>query len=272
MSKLSKFAMATLAAAVISAPVIATEKPFVTVNGAAVSQATADMFLAQGKSRGMPDTPEIQAQLREELIGRELMWQEAKKAGFDKKPDIAARAAAEEKKLLAQAEATKQAVVVRAFVDDYMGKNPITDAQLKAEYDAQKARGGDTEYKVRHILVKSEDEAKAVIARLDKGEKFEELAKQSMDSGSKNNGGDLGWSSPAKFVKPFAEALSRIGKGKYTGTPVASNFGFHVIKVDETRALKVPSFEELKPMLQQAAQSGIVGKIIAGLRAKAKIQ
>lgn len=272
MSKLSKLAMAALVGAFISVSVSATEKPFVTVNGAAVSTATADMFMAQGKSRGMPDTPEIKAQLREELIGRELMWQEAKKTGFDKKPDIAAKAKAEEKKILAQAEATKQAVIVRAFVEDYLKKNPVTDAQLKAEYDAQNAKGGPTEFKIRHILVKTNDEAMAIIASLGKGAKFEDLAKQSLDTGSNAAGGLIDWSSPAKFVKPFADAIVALKKGTYTQVPVKSNFGFHVIKMEDTRPRKAPTFEEMKPMLQQAAQSQTVEKLIGQLRAKAKIE
>lgn len=272
MSKLSKFAVATLVGAVISAPVAAAEKPFVTVNGAAVSTATADMFLAQGRSRGMPDTPEIQAQLREELIGRELMWQQAKKAGFDKKPEIAAKATAEEKKILAQAEATKQAVIIRAFVDDFIKKNPVTDAQLRAEYDAMKAKGGPTEFKTRHILVKTEEEAKAVIASLANGAKFEDLAKQSIDTGSKSVGGDLDWSSPAKFVKAFADAVVVLKKGTYTEVPVKSEFGYHVIKLEDTRPRKLPTFDVMKPMLQQSAQSQKIEKMIGGLRSKAKIE
>lgn len=271
MSKLSKFAIAALMGAVISAPVMAAEMPFVTVNGATVSMATADMFLAQGKSRGMPDTPEIKAELRDELIGRELMWQEAKKAGFDKKPEVAAKAKAEEKKILAQAEATKQAVIIRAFVDDFMKKNPVTDAQLKAEYDAQNAKGGPTEFKVRHVLVKTNEEAIAIIASLAKGAKFEDLAKQSLDTGSQSAGGLLDWSSPAKFVKPFADAVVALKKGTYTQVPVKTNFGYHVILMEDARPRKAPTFEEMKPMLQQAAQAQTIEKMVGRLRATAKI-
>mgnify|MGYP001078515552 CR=1 FL=1 len=272
MQKLSKFAIAMLAGTLMSAPVLAADKPFVTVNGAAISQATAEMFVSQGKSRGMPDTPEMRSQIREELIGRELLWQEARKSGYDKKPEIAAQAEAEKKKILAQAEATKQAVIIRAFVEDFVKKNPVTDAQLKAEYDALRARGGDTEYKARHILVKSEEEAKAIIAKLKKGDKFEALATQSIDPGSKNNGGDLDWSSPAKFVKPFADALKGLKKGKYSETPVKTEFGYHVIKVEDTRPLKVPGFDEIRPMMKKEAEEQQVKKLVESLRAKAKIQ
>ena len=162
MQKLSKLALAMLAGAILSAPSMAADQPFVTVNGASVSQASADMFIEQGKARGMPDTPEMRNQIREELIGRELLFQEAMKSGYGKKPEIAAQAEAEKKKILAQAEATRQAVFIRAYVQDFVRKNPTTDAQLKAEYDALRSKGGDTEYKVRHILVKNEEEAKAL--------------------------------------------------------------------------------------------------------------
>jgi len=272
MKQLSKSAIAMLAAAMLCAPALSAEKAFVTVNGAAVSQATAEMFIAQGKARGMPDTPDTRKQVREELIGRELLWQEARKSGYDKNPEVASKAEAERKRILAQAEAARQAVIIRAFVDDFMQKNPVTDAQMQAQYEAMRAKGGDTEYKARHILLKSEEEARSVIEKLKKGEKFEELAKQSMDTGSRNNGGDLDWSSPAKYVKPFAEALVTLKKGKFTEIPVKSDFGFHVIKVDDTRPRKVPSFDELRSMMQKEAQEQQVKQLIEGLRAKAKIQ
>ena len=272
MQKLSKIAVAILAGAILPAAAMSAEKPFVTVNGAAVSQATADMFMAQGRSRGMPDTPEMKNQLRDELIRRELMYQEARKAGFDKKPEIAAQAEAERQRIMAQAEATRQTIIVRAFVDDFIKNHPVTDDQLKAEYDAMKAKGGNTEYKARHILVKSENEAKAIIARLKKGSRFEELASESIDTGSKNAGGDLGWSSPARFVKPFADALGQLKKGTYTEAPVKTDFGYHVIKIEDTRPRNVPSFEEMRPMLINEAQARMVDKMANDLRSKAKIE
>lgn len=272
MQKFSKIAVTILVSTIISTPTTAAEKPFVTVNGAAVSQTTAEMFMAQGKSRGMPDTPEMRSQLREELIGRELLFQEARKSGYDKKPEIAAQAETEKKKILAQAEATKQAVIIRAFVEDFIKKNPVTDAQLKSEYDAIRAKGGNTEYKARHILVKSEEEAKAVIVKLKKGDKFEELARQSIDPGSQNNGGELDWSSPAKFVKPFADAMVSLKKGKYTENPVKTDFGYHVIKIEDTRPVKVPTFDEIRPMMKKEAEEQQIRKMVEGLRAKAKIQ
>lgn len=272
MQIVSKLAVAFFAGSLLSTPVVAAEKSFVTVNGATVSQTTFEMFLSQGKSRGMPDTAEMRSQVREELISRELLFQEAKKFGFDKKPEISAKAEAERQKILAQAEATKQAVIIRAFVEDFVKKNPVPDAQLKSEYDAMRAKGGNTEYKARHILVKSEEDAKSIIAKIKQGDKFEELAKLSADPGSKNNGGDLGWSSPEKFVKPFSDALVQLKKGKYSETPVKSDFGYHVIKVEDVRPRKVPTFDEIRPMMKKEAEEQQIKKMIEGLRAKAKIQ
>ena len=268
----AKLVLALLASAIFSTQVIAAEKPFVTVNGVGISQATADMFMAQGKANGMPETSEMKAKVREELIRRELMFQAAKGAGFNKKPDVASKVDAATKSLLAQLEATKQTIVVRAYLEDYLKKHPITDAQLKAVYDANRAKGGDTEYKARHILLKSEADAKAIIAKLDKGGKFEELAKQSIEPGAAASGGDLGWSSPARYVKPFGDALTGLKKGKYSAAPVKTEFGFHVIKLDDSRPLKVPTFIEMKHMLQRDAEAQMIDKIIAELRAKARIQ
>ena len=272
MFKLSKFAVALLLGAIISAPAVSADTAFVTVNGVAVSQATADMFMANGKAQGMADTPESKDKIREELIRRELMLQEAKRTGIDRKPEVAAEAEAEKQKMIAQAEAVKQTIIIRAYVRDFVKKNPVTDEQLKATYDAYRAKGGSTEYKVRHILVNNEADAKAIIARLDQGAKFEELAKRSIDTGSLASGGDLGWSSPAKFVKPFADALVSLKKGGYSAAPVKSEFGYHVIKLEDTRPLKVPSFDEMKHMLNKDAEAMMLEKMLADLRARAKIQ
>jgi peptidyl-prolyl cis-trans isomerase C len=261
MQKLSQFAIALVAGTMLTASAFAAGNAFVTVNGSAVSQNLANVFLAEQKAQGAPDTPELKNAVREELIRRELLVQEAKKAGLDKKPDIAA-----------QADAARQAFFVRAYIQEFLKKNPISDEQLKAEYEKIKAQLGNTEYKVRHILVLTEEDAKAVIANLKKGAKFEELAKQSIDPGSKDNGGDLGWASAGNFVKPFSDALTALSKGKFTETPVKSEFGYHVIMLDDTRPLNVPPFEEIKPRLLQQAQGQQINKMVDGLRAKAKVE
>ena len=194
------------------------------------------------------------------MVRREILAQEAKKKGLDKKGDI-----------LGQIELAKQAVLIRAYLSDYVRANPITEAQLKAEYDGIKANLGNTEYKARHVLVEKEEEAKAIIAKLDKGEKFSELAKQSKDPGSKDKGGDLGWSSPNSYVKPFANALSALKKGEYTKTPVHSDFGYHVIQLDDSRPLTPPPYEQVKPQLQQRASQQQVENLVKDLRSKAKV-
>lgn len=259
-------------ATIASAPAVAADKPFVTVNGVAISQASVEMFMAKGRAQGIPDTPESKDKVREELIRRELMLQEARRIGIDRKPEVAAEAEAEKRKVMVQAEAVKQTIVIRAYVRDFVKQHPVSDEQLRATYAAYRARGGNTEYKARHILVKDEADAKAIVARLDQGEKFEELAKQSIDAASGASGGDLGWSSPAKFVTPFADALGALKKGKYSAAPVKTEFGYHLIHLDDTRPLKVPSFDEMKPMLHRDAEATTVEKMLADLRSKAKIQ
>jgi peptidyl-prolyl cis-trans isomerase C len=151
---------------------------------------------------------------------------------------------------------------------DYLKSHPVSDAQLHAEYDQIKSQMGEKEYKVRHILVDKEDDAKAIIAALQKGEKFETLADRSKDTGSKAKGGDLDWNSPANFVKPFSDAMVALPKGKFTTTPVQTQFGWHVILVEDIREAKIPSFDEVKPQLTQRMQGLVVEKYLKDLRAK----
>ncbi len=183
---------------------------------------------------------------------------EAKKANFDKNADIKQ-----------QMDLAGQTVLVRAYVTDWIKKNPIPEADLKKEYDQIKAQMGDKEYKVKHILVEKEDEAKDVIAQLQKGGKFDELAKaRSKDPGSKDKGGDLDWNAPGGFVKPFGDAMVATPKGKFTPQPVQTQFGYHVILVEDVRDAKVPPFEEVKPQLQQRLQAAYLDKYFKELRAK----
>ena len=261
MQKLSKLAASLLIGAMMSATAMAAGATFVTVNGVAIPQSLADAFIAEQTAKGAQDTPDLKNAVREELIRRELLVQEAKKAGLDKKPDVAA-----------QADAARAAIYIRAYIQDYLAKNPISDAQLRAQYEKIKTQLGATEYKARHILVKTEEEAKAIIDNLGKGAKFDELAKQSIDPGSKDKGGDLGWAPPANYVKPFADALTGLQKGKYTETPVKTDFGYHVILQEDVRDMKLPSLEEAKPGLQQRLQQQAVQEQIADLRKKAKVE
>jgi len=262
MLKLSRLAGLLVAGAIISAPALAAEKgkAFATVNGQPISQTVYNAFVAEQKAQGAPDSPELQNAVKEELVRREILAQEAKKKGMDKNPNIQG-----------QIELAKQAVLIRAYLSDYVKANPISEAQLKAEYDVIKNNLGSTEYKSRHVLVEKEEEAKAIIAKLDKGEKFSELAKQSKDPGSKDKGGELGWSSPAAYVKPFGEALTKLKKGEYTKTPVQSDFGYHVIQLDDSRPANPPPFDQVKPQMQQRASQQQIETLVKELRGKAKV-
>ncbi len=265
MNKPSRLVSALLLGALLSLPATAAEKgktggTVATVNGVAISQTLANAFVSEQQAQGAPDSPELKNAVREELVRRELLVQEAKKLGLDKKTDVAA-----------QADLARQAIVIRAFVQDYLKKHPIGDDQVKAAYDKVKGQLGNTEYKVRHILVEKEDEAKTIIANLKKGAKFDELAKQSKDPGSRENGGDLGWGSAAKYVKPFGDAVAALGKGKYSDTPVRTDFGYHVIQVDDSRPLTPPTFDQVKPQLVQRLQQEQMQKFVGDLRSKAKV-
>jgi peptidyl-prolyl cis-trans isomerase C len=219
-------------------------------------QAYFDFMLKQRTSQGQPDTPELRNAVRDELNTRELLVREAKKQGLDKT-------------LKTEMDLTAQTVLVRAYMADYLKSHPVPDDVLHKEYDSIKAQMGDKEYKVRHILVEKEDEAKDIIASLQKGEKFEKLAERSKDTGSKANGGDLDWNAPSNFVKPFADAVVGLQKGKFTTTPVQTQFGWHVIQLDDVRDAKIPGFDEVKPQLIARMQGQVVEKYLRELRAKA---
>jgi peptidyl-prolyl cis-trans isomerase C len=217
-----------------------------------------DLMLRERTAQGQPDSPELRAAIREELNTRELLAREAKKKGLDKQTDVKT-----------QMDLSSQTVLVRAYVADWIKANPIPDADIRKEYDAIKSQLGDKEYKVAHILVEKEDEAKDVIAELQKGQKFADLAKaRSKDPGSKDRGGDLDWNAPANFVKPFSDAMVKAEKGKFTPQPVQTQFGWHVILVEDVRDAKVPSFDEVKPQLAQRMQAQHLDKYFRDLRAK----
>ena len=249
----------SLIAAFVAIPAFA--QTVVTVNGTAIPQARADVMISEQKTQGAPDSEQLRNAVKEELVRREVLAQEARKKGLEKAGNVQA-----------QVELARQAVLIRAYLQDYVKAHPVTDAEIKAEYEKIKSQLGDKEYKARHILVEKEEDAKAIIAKLDKGEKFDDLAKQSKDPGSKDKGGDLGWANPAGFVKPFADALTKLEKGKYTATPVKTDFGYHVIKLDDSRALKAPTFDEVKAQLKQRIEKQRVDHHVAELRAKATIK
>ena len=232
-----------------------------TVNGVAIPKSRVDAIVKERAQQGMPDNEEMRKAIRDELINREIIVQEANRRGLTKNADMQS-----------QIDMARQAVVVRAFLQDFVKAHPVTDEVIKAEYEKVKGQMGSKEYKARHILVEKEAEAKDIVAKIKKGETFEELAKVSMDPGSKDKGGDLDWNTPASYVKEFSDALTKLEKGKYTEVPVKSQFGFHVIQLDDVRDVKFPGLDEVKAGLQQRLQQQQLEKAVADLRAKAKVE
>ena len=232
------------------------------VNGKAVPKTRLDALAQQVAKSGRPVTPEMQSQLREEVIAREVFMQEAEKSGV---------AASDDFKM--QMELARQTIMIRSLFADYQQKNKVTDAELKAEYDKFAATNGGKEYKARHILVEKEADAKAIIASIKKGGKFEDIAKkQSKDPGSGANGGDLDWANPGSYVPEFTAAMTKMTKGQMTDSPVKTQFGYHIIRVDDIREAKIPGFDELRPQIAQQIEQQRLGAYQQGLREKAKVE
>lgn len=262
MSRISKFTVLAILGVLAINPASAKEKSAALVNGVSIPQARIDLRVKAATAQGQADNPELRKAIREDMINLEVMAQEAARLGLDKNSDV-----------LQQIELARLSVLVGAFVQDYTKNHPIGEDQLKQEYDKLKTRLGNKEYNVRHILVETEAESRNIIALLaKKGNKFEKLAEKSKDAGSATQGGSLGWIVPAKLVPEFANAMLNLQKGEITKGPVQTQFGWHVIRLDDIRDLKAPSFEELKPQLQQRLQQQAIQKVIDGLRANAKIE
>ncbi|MDO5102418.1 MAG: peptidylprolyl isomerase [Lautropia sp.] len=233
------------------------------VNGKAIPSARVDEFVKMLEAQGRPDTPELRKHVRDELIVRELFIQEADKRGLSKEKDVKQ-----------QLEQLRQDVLIRALIANELKKAPVTEAEVKAEYDrlVKDTANGNREYKARHILVENEADAKKIIESLKNGEKFEELAKQSKDPGSGANGGDLGWNTPETFVKEFSDGMVALKKGEYTQAPIKSQFGYHVIMLDDVRDAEPPAFEQIRPQLQQQLERQKIQALQDKLRASAKIK
>lgn len=232
------------------------------VNGIAIPQSRLDFMVKGAAAQGQADSPELRNRIRDQLIIREVLGQEATKKGLDKTPEV-----------VMQIEIDRQTVLINAFLQDYVRTHPVSDDAMKKEYERVKGESGDKEYRARHILVESEEEAKQVIAQLKKGGSFEKVAaEKSKDPGSKSRGGDLDWATVNRYVPPFAQALAKLKKGQVTEAPVQTSFGWHIIRLDDERSLKFPSIEEAKPQIQQQLQQQTVNKAIADLRAKAKVE
>lgn len=232
------------------------------VNGVAIPSAYFDAMNKEREASGQPSTPDVGNAIKDELVNREILSQAARKKGLDRNGLVSA-----------QMDMARQAVLIRAFFDDYVKANPISDAQLKTDYEKFVAQMGDKEYKARHVLVETEDEAKAVIASLGKGDSFEKVAKEkSKDTGSKDNGGDLDWGPAGRYVPEFGNAMKALKKGETTKTAVKSPFGFHVIRLDDVRDMKVPAFAEVKDNFKQRAQQEQITKLVQELRSKATVE
>jgi peptidyl-prolyl cis-trans isomerase C len=230
----------------------------VTVNGHPIKESEMDLVIRQIKQ---PDTPELRNALKDKLIEREVLMDEAKRRKIPQREDVKF-----------QADNQVFQVIVQALLREEIEAHKITDDEIKAEYDRENAIAGGTEYKAHHILVDNEQQAKDIIAKLDKGEKFEDLAKVSKDPGSAAKGGELDWSLPANYVKPFADAMVKLEKGKYTETPVQSQFGWHVIRLDDTRPSQPPPLEQIRSHIEEALQQREAKAFVESLRKKAVIK
>ena len=251
-----------VAAAVLGIALPVAAQNLAIVNGKPVPKARAEALKQQVERSGRPITPEIEAQIKEEVIAREVFMQEAKKRNLEASADYKA-----------QMELARQSILIRELFADYQKKNPVTDAEIKAEYDKFVAANNGKEYKASHILVEKEDEAKAVLADLKKGAKFEELAKKlSKDPGSGAKGGDLDWANPGSYVAEFSDAMVKLGKGETSAEPVKSQFGYHIIRVDDVRDAKLPSQEELAPQIKQQLGQQKLTQFQEGLRKAASIK
>ncbi|WP_280192087.1 foldase protein PrsA [Delftia sp. PS-11] len=250
------------AAVLSTAALSASAQNIAVVNGKAVPKARAEALKQQIEQSGRPVTPDLEAQIKEEVIAREIFMQEANRRGL-------ANSAAYKQ----QMELARQTILIRALFDDFVAKNKVTEAEAKAEYDKFVAANAGKEYKASHILVESEDRAKAIIAEVKGGKKFEDIAKkESKDPGSGARGGDLDWANPKSYVPEFTEALVKLDKGGMTQAPVKSQFGWHVIRLDDVRQAELPKFEEVKPQIEQQLQQQKLGQFQETLREKAKIQ
>jgi peptidyl-prolyl cis-trans isomerase C len=227
----------------------------------AVDNAQVDFLVKEQLAQGQKDTPQLRDAIKSELQTREILSKAARTKGFDKSAD-----------LKVQMDLSSQSILIRAYLADYTKTNGPSEKAMQDEYNKIKGQLGDKEYRARHVLVEKKTEAEEVIKALQAGEKFEKLAARSKDEGSKVNGGDLDWAAPSNFVKPFADAMVALQKGKFTAQPVESQFGWHVIQLDDVRDAKVPPYEEVKAQIAQRMQNEVVQKHVQELREKSGLK
>jgi len=232
------------------------------VNGTAIPKSRADALISQLVKQGQQDTPQLHQAVRDELVNREILMQEAVREGVPSRADVKAQVAV-----------AQQTVVLRAMIEDFAAKNKPSDAEVKARYDELVKQAGGKEYHLHHILVDNEQQAKDLIAKIKGGAKFEDLAKQfSKDPGSGKNGGDLDWANPKTYVPEFAAAAEKLQKGQMTDTPVHTQFGWHIIRVDDIRDIAPPPLDQVKAQIVQQMQQEKLQAFEQNLRTKAKIQ
>ena len=239
-----------------------TTGPLATVNGVAIPRSRLEAVIKQQVARGAKDSEQLRAQVREALINNELLVQEANRSGVAKRAEVQQTI-----------ELNRAELIANAQIGEYLRAHPVNDAEIQKEYERAKQLTGEREYRARHILVASEDDAKTIIADLKKGAKFDEIAqKRSLDEGSRPKGGDLDWNVPSNFDKAFSDAMVKLEKGRMTDAPVRSRFGFHVIQLDDVRALNFPKLDQVKPQIQQRIVQQRVENMVRDLRAKARIE
>ena len=257
---LKKTRLWVLLAAFAVAPAFA--QNIAVVNGTPIPKARVDALVAQLVQQGQQDSPQLQTAVREELINREILMQEAARRGIPNRPEVKAQVAV-----------AQQTVVLRALIEDFVKNNPPSDAEVKARYDALVKDAGGKEYHLHHILVDNEDQAKDLIAKIKAGASFEDLAKQySKDPGSGKNGGDLDWSDPKAYVPEFAAAAEKLQKGQMTDAPVHTQFGWHIIRLDDTRETAPPPLEQVRQQIVQQIQQEKLQAFEESLRKNAKVQ
>ncbi len=244
-----------------AAPAVPTAAAPAANNAVPVDNAMVDFLVKEQMAQGQQDSPQLREAVRGELQTREVLSRAARAKNIHTQSEVKA-----------QMDLSAQSALIRAYLADYSKTAGPTEQTLQTEYSRIKGQLGDKEYRARHILVEKKAEAEEVIKALQGGEAFEKLAGRSKDEGSKVNGGDLDWAAPGNFVKPFADAMTGLQKGKFTATPVETQFGWHVIKLDDERAAKIPAYEEVKPQLLQRLQNEVVQKHVGELRDKAGLK
>jgi peptidyl-prolyl cis-trans isomerase C len=236
------------------------------VNGVAIPKSKLDGIVSvqanKANKAGQQLPPNFAENIKPQLIDLEIYSQEATKRGLGATDEFRV-----------QIEISRQSALANALFEDFKTKNPATEAEVKAKYDSFVKENGGKEFKARHILVEKEDAAKAIIASLKKGGKFEDIAKkQSKDPGSGANGGDLDWAGASSYVKEFSDVMVALKKGQMTDAPVKTQFGFHIIRLDDVREAQLPQMEQVRPQIKQQIEQEKMTKFMDGLRKSAKIE